>query len=188
MTKTLLHACCGPCAVQCVEILRAEDITPTLFWYNPNIHPFTEYRSRQEALHTFAQQAELEVIARDEYGLRDFLRGVGQNFDDRCRFCYEIRLEAAAATAKAQGYDSFSTTLLVSPYQNHALLQQIGEAMGQKYGVAFLYRDFRPGFRQGQKTARELGLYMQKYCGCIFSEEDRYQAQRDAGPKYGIAL
>ena len=72
------------------------------------------------------------------------------------------------------GYDAFTTTLLVSPYQNHDLLKQIGEEMAEKYGVKFLYRDFIPGFREGQSEARALGLYMQKYCGCVFSEEDRY--------------
>ena len=72
------------------------------------------------------------------------------------------------------GFDAFTTTLLVSPYQNHELLIQVAEEMAEKYGVKFLYRDFRPGFREGQAEARELGLYMQKYCGCVFSEEDRY--------------
>lgn len=81
------------------------------------------------------------------------------------------------------GYDAFTTTLLVSPYQNHDLLIQVAEELAEKYEVKFLYRDFRPGFREGQNEARELGLYMQKYCGCVFSEEDRYskQIQKDKG-------
>ena len=174
MTNTLLHACCGPCAVRCVETLLAEDIRPTLFWYNPNIHPYTEYRSRRDALQTLAQNTGLELITQEPYGLRDFLQAVGMDFDSRCGVCYDMRLEAAAQYAAAQGYDSFTTTLLISPYQNHELLRATGEKMAQRYGVAFLYRDFRPFFREGQKAAREMGLYMQKYCGCIFSEEARY--------------
>ena len=75
------------------------------------------------------------------------------------------------------GYDTFSTTLLISLYQNHDAIKQIGEELAQKYNLKFLYRDFRPGFREGQAEARELGLYMQKYCGCVFSEEDRYSKQ-----------
>ena len=106
--------------------------------------------------------------------MRRFIEGVYPDFDYRCGFCYALRLEEAAATAKEQGFESFTTSLLISPYQNHELLKQIGEEMGEKYGVVFLYRDFRLRFREGQERARELGLYMQKYCGCIFSEEDRY--------------
>ena len=76
--------------------------------------------------------------------------------------------------AAEHGYTSFTSTLFVSPYQNHELLRQTAEELGRQYGVPFLYRDFRPGFRDGQRQARELGFYMQKYCGCIFSEEERY--------------
>ena len=78
---------------------------------------------------------------------------------------------------KITGYDAFTTTLLVSPYQNHELLIKVAEEMAKKYGVEFLYRDFRQGFREGQSEARALGLYMQKYCGCVFSEEERYLKQ-----------
>ena len=83
-------------------------------------------------------------------------------------------MERVAKYAKENGYDSFTTTLLVSPYQRHEELKKICEEMAEKYEVEFLYRDFRIGFREGQTIAREQGLYMQKYCGCIFSEEDRY--------------
>ena len=98
-----------------------------------------------------------------------------EDIEHRCGHCYEVRLEQTAKFAAENGFDSFTTTLLVSPYQNHELLAETAERMAQRYGVRFLYRDFRPGFRDGQAKARELGLYMQKYCGCVFSEEDRYQ-------------
>ncbi|GHV90218.1 hypothetical protein AGMMS50268_07210 [Spirochaetia bacterium] len=192
--KLLLHSCCAPCSVKCIASLAEEGIKPALFWYNPNIHPFTEYRERRDTLVRFAADAGLELISDDEYGLRLFLRGLygiaeESPADDRpqalhqprCAYCYRLRLEKTAARAAEEGYDYFSTTLLISPYQNHDIIRQIGEELGQNYGVKFLYRDFRPLFRAGQARARELGLYMQKYCGCIFSEEERYLAQKERG-------
>ena len=114
---------------------------------------------------------------REEYGLRDFVRAVADDIEGRCRHCYRVRLEETARYAAEHGYTSFTSTLFVSPYQNHELLRQTAEELGRQYGVPFLYRDFRPGFRDGQRQARELGFYMQKYCGCVFSEEDRYEKQ-----------
>ena len=184
--RLLLHACCAPCSVACVDSLRAEGIEPVAFWYNPNIHPFTEYRMRRNTLREYAASIGLPLLERDEYGLRPFLTAVGGAFDARCPVCYALRLDAAAALAAEQGFPAFSTTLLISPYQNHALLIEAGEAAAARHGVTFLYRDFRPLFREGQQRARELGLYLQKYCGCIFSEEERYRKrkkprQADAG-------
>lgn len=176
--KTFLHACCAPCSVKCVESLRSENIEPVLFWYNPNIHPFTEYRSRKESLVVYAHDLGLDLVLRDEYGLRSFLAHVYPEFDKRCGYCYRTRLEATAKCAAEQGYESFSTTLLFSPYQNHDLICETARQVAEQYHLAFLYRDFRPLFREGQKAARELNLYMQKYCGCIFSEEERYQKRK----------
>ena len=116
----------------------------------------------------------LEIIKQDEYGLRLFLGSVWPNYDNRCEYCYTVRLESTARIASERGYTHFSTTLLISPYQNHDLIRSIAQKIGEKYGVEFLYHDFRPYFREGQKIAREKGIYMQKYCGCIFSEEERY--------------
>lgn len=176
--KTLLHACCAPCSIECVNTLRKEELEPTLYWYNPNIHPFTEYRSRKETLVAYAKNNALNYILQDEYGLRPFLAEVMSSCEPRCIHCYEMRLEGTARYAAEHGYEQFSTTLLISPYQNHELLRETGEKMAQKYGVPFLYRDFRPYFREGQQKAREMELYMQKYCGCIFSEEERYQKKK----------
>ncbi|GHV63314.1 hypothetical protein AGMMS49587_12940 [Spirochaetia bacterium] len=180
MMKLLLHSCCAPCSVKCIDDLAAEDLRPALFWYNPNIHPYTEYRSRRDTLVKFAADSGLELIGDDEYGLRLFLHNMpaaetqADDHPSRCAYCYRLRLEKTAVHAAKNGYDYFSTTLLISPYQNHDLIRQIGEELGEAQGVKFLYRDFRPLFREGQGRARELGLYLQKYCGCIFSEEERY--------------
>ncbi len=113
----------------------------------------------------------------------EFCKNVVDDLENRCvKYCYRVRLEQTARYAKEHGYDTFSTTLLISPYQNHNALKKIGEEMAEKYGLNFLYRDFRPGFREGQAEARELGLYMQKYCGCVFSEKMRYNSHNTTKP------
>jgi predicted adenine nucleotide alpha hydrolase (AANH) superfamily ATPase len=194
--KLLLHCCCAPCTVECAGAFLEEGRRPTLFWYNPNIHPFTEYRSRRETLAAYGRAADLSLEMIDEYGLRPFLAAVRRETDglpdrdgtpgdaleaggpERCARCYRMRLEKTAARAAEGGYDAFSTTLLISPYQRHELVVETAEEEGKRYGVPFLYRDFRPRFRKGQARARELGFYLQKYCGCIFSEEERYLPRR----------
>lgn len=172
--RTLLHICCAPCANQCVSSLREEGIDLTGFWYNPNIHPFTEYRARRDCLRAYAESVQLPLIERNDYALRPFVREVAEDIEHRCAKCYAMRLYAAASQASAGGFDSFTSSLLISPYQNHDLIVQTAQAAAEAYGVTFLYRDFRPLFRQGQDYAREHGFYMQKYCGCVFSEEERY--------------
>ena len=173
----LLHTCCAPCSIRCVESLMEEKIIPDLFWYNPNIHPYTEYRSRRDTLCLFAREKTLNLFTEDEYGLRPFLKSVSaiEQRADRCLVCYRTRLEKTARFAAERSFDAFSTTLLISPYQNHDAIKKIGEKAANDFSVKFLYRDFRPGFREGQMQARNAGYYMQKYCGCIYSEEERYQ-------------
>lgn len=174
--KLLLHACCAPCSVYCVDTLRSEGIEPTMFWYNPNIHPYIEYRERRNALEEYSKMMNLECIFIDEYGLDKFCTNVIDKLNTRCiEYCYPVRLEQTFIYAKENGYDAVCSTLLYSIYQKHDVIKKQMEDLSKKYGVEFLYRDFRPGFREGQAKARELGLYMQKYCGCIFSEEDRYK-------------
>ncbi|MCL2233984.1 MAG: epoxyqueuosine reductase QueH [Treponema sp.] len=174
--KLLLHACCGPCSIQCIEALAEEGIRPALYWYNPNIHPFTEYRSRRDSLCAFAESRGLPLIVNDEYGLRPFIKAVENDGSHlRCVYCYRLRLEKAAAVAAAEGYDAFSATLLISPYQDHELLREAGEEFAARYKISFFYRDFRHLFHLGRNQAREAGYYMQKYCGCIYSEEERYR-------------
>ena len=170
--KLLLHTCCAPCSVYCIDALRKEGIEPTVYWFNPNIHPYMEYKARRDTLKEYTKSIKVEAIFEEDYGLREFCKNVIGDLENRCQqYCYPVRLEQTAKYAKEHGYDSFSTTLLISPYQNHEALKLVGEQMAKKYGLDFVYRDFRVGFREGQAKARELGLYMQKYCGCIFSEE-----------------
>ena len=173
----LLHICCAPCSVSCLEQLAAAGISPTGFWYNPNIHLYQEYKARRDTLIDYASTIGLPLIVKDEYGLDQFTKAVSGDISNRCASCYAVRLDETARAAKEQGFAAFSTTLTVSPYQDHALIQKIGKQAGAKYGVEFRYFDFAPGFRDGQNKARELGMYMQKYCGCVYSEEERYQKQ-----------
>ena len=172
--KTLLHICCAPCANQCVASLREENIDVTGFWYNPNIHPFTEYRSRRNCLQAYAEEVALPLILQDEYALRPFIREVAEDIAHRCVKCYEMRLFDTAKTAAEGGFDSFTSSLFISPYQNHELMREVAEKAAKEYGVEFLYRDFRPYFKAGQEKARDLEMYIQKFCGCVFSEQERY--------------
>ena len=173
--KLLMHTCCAPCSVYCIDSLRQEGIEPTVYWYNPNIHPYIEYKTRRDTLKEYTKSINVEAIFEEDYGLDNFCKNVIDDLQNRCQnYCYKVRLEQTAKYAKEHGYDTISTTLLVSPYQKHDILKEQGEAIAKKYGLTFLYRDFRVGFREGQAKARELGLYMQKYCGCVFSEEMRY--------------
>jgi predicted adenine nucleotide alpha hydrolase (AANH) superfamily ATPase len=167
----------------CIETLKGEGIEPELYWYNPNIHPFTEYKSRRDCLAAYAKNLGLALVMEDEYGLKDFITGLQFRnaaprpdpfeFPGRCAFCYRLRLENAARAAAERGAGAFSTSLLISPYQDHELIKETALAAARRCGVEFLYRDFRPFFREGQAKARAADCYMQKYCGCVFSEEER---------------
>ena len=172
--KTLLHICCAPCANMPIDVLRTDGFEVTGYWYNPNIHPFTEYRARRNCVRDYAEKIELPLIERDDYGLRPFVREVAEDISGRCVKCYEMRLFDTARQAAEGGFDSFTSSLFISPYQNHELMREVAERAAHEYGVEFLYRDFRPYFRPGQEKARELEFYMQKYCGCVFSEQERY--------------
>lgn len=173
--KTLLHICCAPCSIACVDMLREEGIEPTGFWYNPNIHPMKEYKTRKNTLVDYAKSIGLKLEIENEYGLRRFIEGVYPDFDRRCTFCYALRFDETARYAAAHGFDCFTSTLFVSPYQNHELMRKAAEHAAEQHGVSYLHRDFSVRFREGQDKARALGLYMQNYCGCVFSEEDRYR-------------
>ena len=172
--KLLLHICCGPCSAACVKVLREENMDITGYWYNPNIHPYKEYESRLNALKEYSKMIDLNVVYNDYYGLREFTTNVIDKLDNRCGYCYASRMENVIKYAKENGYDAFTSTLFISPYQNHDLLKSICEGLSKKYDIKFHYVDFRPYYYEGKKMFKETGLYMQKYCGCVYSEEERY--------------
>ena len=183
MSSVLMHTCCAPCSLSCIDSLRSEGIEPVAFWYNPNIHPWKEYEARRDCLLAYAPTIEMQVIVDEDYGLRTFVEHVASDIDHRCTYCYHHRLEETARYAAEHGYKAFTSTLLASLYQDHDGIRAAAEEYARQYGVEFLYRDFRPNFRAGNQRARELGFYMQKYCGCVFSEQDRYQKQIDRDRK-----
>ena len=178
-----MHTCCAPCSVYCIEKLREEGIEPTVYWYNPNIHPYTEYVARRDCLKEYTNRINVKAIFEDEYGLDGFCKNVVDNLNARCvNYCYPVRLRKTFEYAKANGYDTVTTTLLYSIYQKHDFIKKLMEDLSKEFGIKFLYIDFRKGFWIGHEKAIEQGLYMQKYCGCIFSEEDRYNNRNTTKP------
>ncbi len=172
--KVLLHICCANCALYPLQALKKKGAEVRGLWFNPNIHPYTEYQLRLQTLRQLQELWELDIVYRDLYGLEEFVRAVVYDEKNRCEFCYSWRLREAARVAKEQGLDAFTTTLLVSPYQKFDNIIDIGRQIQHDVGVEFLEEDFRIGWKEGMRISRELGLYRQKYCGCIYSERDRY--------------
>ena len=183
--KLLMHTCCAPCSVYCIDELRKNGIEPTLYWYNPNIHPYTEYVKRKDCLKEYSKKINVKAIFEDEYGLDVFCKNVVENINARCvNYCYPVRLRKTFEYAKANGYDTVTTTLLYSIYQKHDFIKKLMEDLSKEFEINFLYIDFRKGFWQGHQKAIEQGLYMQKYCGCIFSEEMRYNNRNATKPSF----
>lgn len=186
MKKLLMHACCGPCFVYIEDDLRknglrnddgsySKDFTYEVVFYNPNIHPKVEYERRKEAFIEFCKMKNVNYNVIDEYSLNGFVKNVveqtGENkrYKIRCEFCYYMRLKRIFEYAKENNFDVVSTTLTISPYQNHELIKKVGKNLEKEYGIEFRYIDYREHFREGQRMARETQIYMQKYCGCVFS-------------------
>lgn len=174
MRKILLHTCCGPCATYTVSRLREQGFDVTGFWYNPNVHPFIEHQNRLEAMRTLAHAIDLPLIVAEGYEMISYFRAVVGHEGERCGDCFRLRLSKTAEVAGEKGFSAFTTTLLISPYQKHELLKEIGEEIATEQGVKFYYEDFRTGFRESHRLSRELNLYHQKYCGCVYSEWERY--------------
>jgi hypothetical protein len=183
-----MHICCAPCATYPVARLRTQGYEVAGFWYNPNIHPFAEHEKRRESLVSYADAVQLPIIwaAQDAAALGAaascaaasytdmpaFFRAVAgrERFRERCAVCYRMRLQRAAQQAREGGYDAFTTTLLISPYQDQNLICEIGETLAKEYGVAFYFENFRRGWAERGRLARNYGLYLQRYCGCLYSE------------------
>lgn len=174
----LLHICCAPCSIFPIEMMRGEKHRIAGFFYNPNIHPYSEYLKRKESVEKYSKEVGLNVIYAD-YDVENYFQNIiyDETMRNRCPVCWWMRLLKAAKFAKENGFDAFTTTLLGSPYQDHEMLKIIGEDIAKKSEVGFFYMDFRTGFRDGQEKAKEKGLYRQNYCGCIFSEKDMLEAK-----------
>ncbi|MGM0598368.1 MAG: epoxyqueuosine reductase QueH [Candidatus Rifleibacteriota bacterium] len=175
----LVHACCGPCLGGSIDTLKEAAKTEKIetFWFNPNIHPYLEYRDRMLSFRKICSDLKLKMhSAMTEYGLQAFLTETKNDFSEaRCAKCYKLRLEAAAAFAAKNSFSAFTTTLLISPHQNHNLIVKTAQQAAEKFNTRFLYLDFRPDFKKTYEAIRKHELYKQRYCGCIFSEYVRFQ-------------
>lgn len=172
--KILLHTCCAPCAIYPVEHLRETGFTVMGFFYRHNIHPYTECLRREETLREYASEIDMKMIFQQEYDMEGFLRKMAFRETERCRICYHERLYTTAKLAKKGKFDCFSSTLLYSKLQKHELIAEIGEAAGKSAGIGFYYEDFRKGWETGRDISLERKMYRQQYCGCIYSEKERY--------------
>jgi len=175
--KLLFHSCCAPCTVYPYKILKEYDLAITLFFYNPNIHPIEEYRRRERMITEYSKTINLPLVILDPDSndtTPEKREEIWMNYpeDSRCIMCYDLRLKQTASYASENGFDMFSTTLLGSIYQDHSTIMRTGDKYSKEFGVEFYYYDFREGFRKGQKEARDLGIYRQKFCGCIKSLEN----------------
>lgn len=172
--KTLLHICCAPCTIYPLQILREAGDDVTGLFYNPNIHPYSEYVKRFHTLQKYATDKELRLIVGRDYPMEEFLRNIVFREEHRCRRCYYDRLRYAAHIAKKGKCHRFTTTLLYSKFQKHDLIRDIGDSVGREVGIPFYYEDFRIGWKEGVEISRSLEMYRQQYCGCIYSEKDRF--------------
>jgi epoxyqueuosine reductase len=172
--KVLLHTCCAPCTIYPLKVLKGGGHEVTGFFYNPNIHPYTEFQRRLDTLSTFMAVGLTPLLVDDSYDLEEFLRVALPLGKDRCLACYRMRLERTFKKAVEIGSDAVTTTLLYSKYQRHEAIAAVAEELSARYGMAFLYEDFREGWKEGISESRRLGLYRQNYCGCIFSEHERF--------------
>lgn len=177
----LLQACCAPCSSYVLEYL-SEYFDITLLFYNPNISPKSEYFFRAEELKRLCNELPLtakpkiivcdydnEPFLKMAKGLENLLEG-----GERCFLCYRLRLEEAAKYAKEQNFDYFCTTLSISPHKNAEKLNEIGGELSEKYGVKYLYSDFKKknGYKRSIELSKEYNLYRQNYCGCIYSKRE----------------
>ncbi len=171
--KILLHSCCAPCTTYVNKWLVENNFEVKALFYNPNIRPQQEYERRLLTMEYYATAVGLKVIYPHTrlLGVGVYEKNDVETEPEKCENCYRVRLGRTAKFAKDLGYDCFSTTLLISPYQKQDLLKQVGERVGLEFGIEFFYRDFRAGYRESRQMAKEMKLYRQKYCGCRKGEE-----------------
>lgn len=172
--RILLHICCAPCSIYPIDQLRADGHDVMGFFYRNNIHPYTECLKRQQTLEKYADKIGIKLIIDKDYDIETFLQNIAFREEHRCRYCYHHRLQTTATIAKRGKFDGFSSTLLYSKYQNHEGIRSIGEALSKQTGLPFFYDDYRRGWKEGIETSKQLGMYRQQYCGCIYSEKERF--------------
>lgn len=176
--RLLLHACCGPCALYPLRVLLDRGVQVHLLFFNPNIHPLQEYVRRWKALQQVAQAVGVPVICPDRYDPMMYFRNVAFREEKRCMLCYALRLERTIHIARRSGFDAFSTTLLYSKFQKHEDIRKLAEDM--RGNTPFYYEDFRKGWSDGISQSKEMGIYRQQYCGCLYSEAERFKSMLES--------
>lgn len=186
-----MHICCANCSLYPVKTLSEKGVSVTGLWFNPNIHPYAEYKNRLDAVKIFelllknppsppfakgemGGLLDIQIHYIDYYGIKEFIQRTGNGGENRCNVCYEMRLDKTAQKAREIGADGFTTSLLISPNQKFDVIIDIGREMERRHSVEFFIEDFRPGWKQGVELSKKLGLYRQKYCGCIYSEMEKH--------------
>ena len=174
MKSVLVHSCCVHCTAHTVDHWRGQGYEVVALWYNPNIHPYMEHQHRLKAMQSLVQEINLPLIVSDGYDMVEYFRQVAGHEAERCHYCFTLRLSRTAETALQKGFSAFTTTLLISPHQRHDLLWEIGNRLAEKNGIDFLYTDLRKRYSDSRRMTKGLNLYRQQYCGCIYSEWERY--------------
>ena len=174
MKSVLVHSCCAHCAAYTAQYWREQGYETTALWYNPNIHPYMEHQRRLEAMQSLAKEKKLPLIVTEDYGIIDYFRQVVGHEAQRCQHCFRLRLSNTLETANQMGFDAFTTTLLISPHQKHDLIREIGNQLAEEEGVTFLYTDLRKRYSESRRMTKPLNFYRQQYCGCVYSEWERY--------------
>ncbi len=174
MNKVLIHSCCAHCAAYTVAYWKEQGYEVSTLWYNPNIHPFLEHQHRLESMKSLAQEIALPLIVAGGYDIIEYFRQVAGHEAQRCRYCFNLRLSKTAETARQNGFSAFTTTLLISPHQKHDIIREVGNEIAGEQGPEFLYADLRKRYSDSRHLTKPLNLYRQQYCGCVYSEWERY--------------
>ena len=174
VNSVLIHCCCAHCTAYTVHYWRGQGYEVSGLWYNPNIHPYTEHQRRLEAMKSLTEAVKLPLIITEGYDMIEYFRQVVGSEAERCQYCFRLRLLKTAETACRMGFDAFTTSLLISPHQKHDWLREVGRELAEEKGIAFLYADLRKQYSDSRRMTRGLNLYRQQYCGCVYSEWERY--------------
>lgn len=173
MRSVLVHSCCAHCAAYTIDYWRGQGYEVSALWYNPNIHPYMEHQRRLEAMKSLAQKMNFSLII-EGYDIISYFRQVVGQESQRCQHCFRLRLSKTAEIASKTDFNAFTTTLLISPHQKHDLLREVGNQIAEERGIDFLYADLRKYYSESRHITKPLNLYRQQYCGCIYSEWERY--------------
>ncbi len=176
--SVLIHCCCAHCAAYTVQYWQEQGYDVAALWYNPNIHPYMEHQNRLQAIKTLSENMRFNLLVIDGYDFVEYFRRVVGHEGERCRYCFDMRLKKTIDKAVELGISSFTSTLLISHQQNHDLLKDIGNTLAQSTGIEFLYADLRKRYSDSRHITKPMDLYRQQYCGCVYSEWERYTNQK----------